>query len=341
MKKGETFMESSIKKRIATFILMLAMALCIVSPAFAAKMAGATDTGKPVIGISWKANTQNYEKFKKVIEAAGGIPVELKQVTSKDVIYNKDGSVAAECLMPSGMLKQAYADKIKSRKYSHTNVAEVMKGVDGVFFTGGEDISPSLFKVPQKEANCGEEINATRDISDYTLWAYCIDKNIPAIGACRGEQMLGIVSGCKFIQDIPTYYAQNGAKYHDTHRMPVGAKNRTYARHDVELTTTNSHLYKIVGSMKLANVSSWHHQAIFSVKGTDLIQTAETKADGVSIVEGVENPHKLFCVGVQFHPENDCSLAIAQGKPEAALCNVDICLNFFKTLVRYAEQAKK
>ncbi|MDD4321461.1 MAG: gamma-glutamyl-gamma-aminobutyrate hydrolase family protein [Acidaminococcaceae bacterium] len=334
-------MKNGIMKRIATFIFMVVVAVCMTSPAFAAKMYMANDTGKPIIGISWKANTQNYEKFKKVIEAAGGIPVELKQVISKGVIYNKDGSVDAKCLMPSGMLRQYYANKIKSRNYAETNVAEVMEGVDGVFFTGGEDISPSLFKVPQAETNCGEEINATRDISDYTLWAYCIDKNIPAIGACRGEQMLGIVSGCKFTQDIPTYYAKNGAKYHDTHRMPVGAKNRTYARHDVELTTMNSHLYKIVGSMKLKNVSSWHHQAIFSIYGTDLIQTAKTTANGINIIEGVENPHKLFCVGVQFHPENDCSLAIAQGKPEAALCNVDICLNFFKTLVKYAGEAKK
>ena len=36
--------------------------------------------------------------------------------------------------------------------------------------------------MPQKEANYGKEINATRDISGYTLGAaYCIDKNIPAL----------------------------------------------------------------------------------------------------------------------------------------------------------------
>lgn len=35
-----------------------------------------------------------------------------------------------------------------------------MQAIDGVFFTGGEDVSPSLFKVPEKEKNEGEEINA-------------------------------------------------------------------------------------------------------------------------------------------------------------------------------------
>ena len=78
-----------------------------------------------------------------------------------------------------------------------------MQGIDGVFFTGGEDVSPSLFAKPQTEANEGEEINATRDISDYTLMAYCLENDVPTLGACRGEQVLGIVSGAGFIQDIP------------------------------------------------------------------------------------------------------------------------------------------
>ena len=334
-------MLKNVKQRIMALGLAAVMATGFALPVFAAKAKATTEVKKPVIGISWKSNKQNYANFKKVIEEAGGIAVELKQVTSKDVVYDKDGKIVEQCLEPTGMLKQTYADKIKAKKFGATNAAEAMKGIDGVFFTGGEDISPSLFKVPVKEENCGETINATRDISDYTLWAYCLKKNIPALGVCRGEQMLGIVSGTKFLQDIPTYYASKGAKYADLHRMPVGAKNRTYARHNVELTTKKSHLYDIVGAMSLANVSSWHHQSVVDLKGTDLIQTARTIYNGIEIVEGIENPKKTFAVGVQFHPENDCSLAIAQNKPEAALCDVDICLNFLQTLVKYAGQNKK
>ena len=39
--------------------------------------------GKPVIGISWKSPKQakSYEAFKKIITMAGGIPVELDQIT--------------------------------------------------------------------------------------------------------------------------------------------------------------------------------------------------------------------------------------------------------------------
>jgi len=327
-------MTNRFTKKILCMAFSVVLAVGVASPVFAQ----AVSKDKPVIGISWKSNTQNYAAFKKVIELAGGVPVELKQVSSKAVEYDKTGAVAAKDLEPSGMLKQKYADVIKSRKYAKTNVAEVLKGVDAVFFTGGEDVSPTLFNVPEKEANKGEGINATRDISDYTLMAYCMDKNIPTFAVCRGEQVMGIVAGCKFMQDIPIYYASKGAVYHDTHRMPVGVKNRTYARHDVEITNTKSHLYDIVGANSLANVSSWHHQAIADIKGTELVQTARTIKDGVEIIEGIENPHKTFCVGVQFHPENDCKLVLVEGKTSP--CNVDVCLNFFKTLVKYAAQAK-
>ena len=291
-------------------------------------------SGKPVIGITWKSNTQNYESFKEVIRAAGGIPVELGQVTSTAVKYDADGKILDSYIEESGMLKQTYADQIKAKDFDKSNVADVMAGIDGVFFTGGEDVSPSLFATPQTEANEGEEINATRDISDYTLMAYCIENDIPTLGACRGEQVMGIVSGCTFIQDIPNYFEDLGVAYDDTHRMPVGTPNRTYARHSVTIDEDSKWLYDIVGDTKLDNVSSWHHQTIDGVEGTDLTVVATATVNGVETVEGIEVQGNTFCLGVQFHPENDAKLVLVDGKE--APCNFDVCLKFFETLVSYA-----
>ncbi len=295
--------------------------------------------GKPYIGITWKSNEQNYDSFKTVIRAAGGIPVELKQVTSNAVSYNPDNSVASACLEETGMLKQEFADQIKAKDLSKSNAADVMKAINGVFFTGGEDISPSLYATPQKEDNNGEEINATRDISDYTLMAYCFANDVPTFAACRGMQMMSIVSGSGFIQDIPNYYKANGKTYDDTHRMPPDAPNRTYARHDVEVLTEQSRwLYDVVGGDKLEKVSSWHHQGLApkDLEGTDLTMVSKTTVDGLDIVEGVEKQGQTFCLGVQFHPENDCANALHNNNPDGALCDVDICLTFFETLVGYA-----
>lgn len=186
------------------------------------------------------------------------------------------------------------------------------------------------------EENEGEEINATRDVSDYLLMAYCIESDLPIFAVCRGEQMMGIVSGCTFIQDIPNDYAAQGATYADTHRMPPEAENRDYARHDVEIIDTASKLYAIVGSDTLANVSSWHHQNVEGVEGTNLAVTARTIADGVELIEAIERTDKTFCVGVQFHPENDCILTLVYETPELSLCDYDVCMKFFETLVEYA-----
>lgn len=296
------------------------------------------DQDKPVIGISWSYAEQDEEyteDYDCVIEAAGGIPVHLDQIISSVCTYGEDGMLTEDMVEESGMLKTEYAEQIKACDFSQTNVAEVLEGVDGVFFVGGEDISPSLYAQPQAALNCGEEINATRDISDYTLMAYCLEMDIPLFAACRGEQMLGIVSGCQFAQDIPNYFALMGAEYPDTHRMPVGAPNRTYARHRIDVVT-GTKAYDIIQSDILENVSSWHHQTVVGIKGTNLTVSATSTVNGVTTIEGLERDDQTYCVGMQFHPENDVNMAIDAGDPSSAICDYDTCLGFFKGLVEAA-----
>lgn len=104
---------------------------------------------KPVIGISWSYNGQNYDSHKTIFKTVGAIPVELDQVTSTAVKYDAEGKIESAYLEESGMLKQEYADKVKEKDLTASNVGAVMQAIDGVFFTGGEDVSPSLFKVPE------------------------------------------------------------------------------------------------------------------------------------------------------------------------------------------------
>lgn len=265
---------------------------------------------------------------------AGGIPVELDQIKSTDVTYAADGTVDKAYVEPSGMLKQAYADKIRHDGFERTNIQTVMQGIDGVFGTGGEDISPSLYKVPETEKNHGETINAARDISDYALQDYCRRHDIPVLNVCRSEQMMGIVYGVTFIQDIPDYYKTQGVKaYKEIHRMAPGTPNRDYTHHAIRILPVNSKLRSIVGDDTFDKVSSWHHQNILSVAGTGLIQTAEYTDQGLSLVEGVEDPHRKFAVGLQFHPENDIKQVVLNHKDPKGYADVDICLAFFKALI--------
>lgn len=115
-------------------------------------------------------------------------------------------------------------------------------------------------------------------------------------------------------------------------------ENRTYARHAVDILDNSKWLGDIVGADTLENVSSWHHQNVDSVEGTNLTVVVTATLNDVTLVEAIERQDKTFCLGVQFHPENDGALALYEGDPEGALCDLDTCLNFFRTLVSYAAQ---
>ena len=168
------------------------------------------------------------------------------------------------------------------------------------------------------------------DISDYALQDYCRRHDIPVLNVCRSEQMMGIVYGVTFIQDIPDYYKTQGVKaYKEIHRMAPGTPNRDYTHHAIRILPVNSKLRSIVGDDTFDKVSSWHHQNILSVAGTGLIQTAEYTDQGLSLVEGVEDPHRKFAVGLQFHPENDIKQVVLNHKDPKGYADVDICLAFF------------
>ena len=110
-----------------------------------------------------------------------------------DIEYS-ESEVSAECVDPVGCLEQQAANKMKEMS-ANNNAAEVMKGVDAVIFTGGEDISPSLLATPQPwhGIEAERDYNATRDVNDFTLMAYCLKNDVSILGFCRGMQMLGVI----------------------------------------------------------------------------------------------------------------------------------------------------
>ena len=72
---------------------------------------------------------------------------------------------------------------------------------------------------------------------------------------------------------------------------------RTEPGHAVTVTPgTALHRYVGAGSMM---VNSAHHQAVKTV-GTGVLVNA-TAPDGV--IEGIEDPSRRFCIGVEWHPE--------------------------------------
>jgi hypothetical protein len=81
--------------------------------------------------------------------------VELGQIKSSDVKYDANGAVDQSALEKSGMLKQKYANKIKAKDFSKTNIATVMQGVDGVFGTAGKTSAPPCIKRQKRKRTTG------------------------------------------------------------------------------------------------------------------------------------------------------------------------------------------
>ena len=256
---------------------------------------------KPLIGISWRADTDS-EFFVNVVEAvraAGGVPVLLPQVMHEDLEYDRD-NVLRNASDEQGALTAEIAELLKNDGYIKSNAADIVGDVDAVIFTGGEDISSQLYAIPEPWHGIEEEIdyNATRDSNDFMLMDYCLDNNIPVLGICRGMQMLAIVSGAKIIQDIPTFMSEQGVVYSYEHRNVKGTPDsyRDYAPHDVNIKE-GSLAHKFSSETLIQGVPSWHHQAIASTEGTNLEVTGTLNVNGVEMIEVVECTDEEIVVG--------------------------------------------
>ncbi len=260
-----------------------------------------------VIGIAWRPNmkAETFVDLCRSVEEAGGVCVVLDPVRSSDLSYDDKGRLT-KGVTEIGTLDEASAKLVRCNTWHDSNAGDVVRDVDFVMFPGGEDISPTLFYTPEKWLDNGEDktFSAERDVSDYLLMSYCLDHDIPLLAICRGMQMLSIVSGAEYVQDIPAYFKDKGLEYPYEHRNRKPAPNayRNFAHHDVTVVK-GSRLYEMVNTGTLRNAPSWHHQCVKNVDNTRLAVTGFTVTNGVNIIEAVERKDKTFAVGLQFHPE--------------------------------------
>ncbi len=163
-----------------------------------------------------------------------------------------------------------------------------LDGLDGLLVTGGAfDVDPALFgaaerhdTVTTKDRRTAFELAATRG---------ALERDLPILGICGGQQLLNVALGGTLIQHIPDEI--EGALEHEQ------PNPRDEPGHSVAVTP-GSLLHRICGAEELP-VNSAHHQAAKEA-GPDVAVNA-VAPDGV--IEGIELPSHRFCLGVQWHPE--------------------------------------
>ena len=321
------------KRRI--LILLISVLLAAVLSASAAEVIDFP--GKPVVGIAWRADTGSefFTNVCRAVEEAGGTWVMLDQVFSADLRYDASGRLT-DGVAELGCLDGNAAKLVRCNTWHGSNAAEAVGEVSIVLFTGGEDISSTLFYDPEPWHGIVAEIdyNAERDVSDYLTMAYCLDNDIPVMGFCRGMQMLSVVSGAEIIQDVPAFFAENGLPYSFEHRNQKTAPDsyRDYAPHDVQVAE-DSLLYDIVGTTVLTGCPSWHHQAVKNVDHTRLAVTGYTDTNGVRMIEAVERTDKAFAIGLQFHPEAAVVKNLDDAENKGDFMDFDTALSIFRRVL--------
>lgn len=299
------------------------------------------------IGIAWRGDSEavTYVGALQSVREAGAEPVPLPLLKAPFMEYDGD-SLLPRYTDEHGVLLKEYAEKLKSDPLAGQDIADLLAGLDGLIFTGGDDISPTLYKMPEpwhgieSEGNC----DGRRDVSDYILMTWCLERNstLPVLCLCRGMQMLAIVSGAQMIQDLSAYFAARNLPYAHEHRVDATADHGPdFAPHDVTITDDSSLLCSIMGSKTISRVPSGHHQAVRSVKGTPLKVTAVAKTSGLDIIEAVERTDKPFFIGIQYHPEASVAKHAGNAADASRFMDRDEALRCFRALVEQCGKQKR
>jgi gamma-glutamyl-gamma-aminobutyrate hydrolase PuuD len=174
------------------------------------------------------------------------------------------------------------------------SVAAYIESFDGLVFSGGRDMDPSLYDQERLEAS--DEPDRRRDRFELALMRAALEANVPFLAVGRGLHVLTLARGGTLTQDLPGHRA---------------ARAR-YTPHDVILGA-DSALGKLLGTR--VEVPAAHHQAPYHLG--DGLTVAGWSPDG-EVTEAVEVDGHRFGMGIHWHPEEGDDSRLITAFVEAA-----------------------
>jgi putative glutamine amidotransferase len=158
-------------------------------------------------------------------------------------------------------------------------IDEYIDMIDGLMISGGPVINCSSIDDIEKFKDSGD-LSDRRVYFEYKLIQRALEKDLPVLGICFGEQLINLIYGGSIKSNIPNHIE---SVYEYTHKVNV---------------VEGSKLHGILGETRI-NVNTSHSQGVDEVgEGLDIVATSEE-----GIVEAIEDKKRLFCIGVQWHPE--------------------------------------
>ncbi len=164
---------------------------------------------------------------------------------------------------------------------------DMLDAIDALVVTGGAfDVDPALYG--DDTTHDTVTLKQGRTATELALIRGAMERGMPILGICGGQQLLAVALGGTLIQHIPDSVP---------HALPHEQPNPRNEASHAAIIRPDSLLFRIVGSDRM-QVNSSHHQAVRD-PGRGVVNA--TAPDGV--IEGIEDPSRPFCIGVQWHPE--------------------------------------
>jgi len=210
----------------------------------------------PVIGISMYPRNEEGEfhlpaTYVDAVRMAGGLPV----------------------LLPPG----------------ETHLERLWPLLDGMILAGGGDIAPEHYGGDYHESIYA--VDSDRDAFELALAKTVVERQLPALGICRGLQVLNVACGGTLIAHVPDVVAGDTLHRHESEATTKPTRHPVFIEPD-------SRLRRALGT-DTTEITSWHHQAVDRLPaGWRVVAKAP---DGT--IEAIECEAHPWLLAVQWHPE--------------------------------------
>ena len=192
-------------------------------------------------------------------------------------------------------LRQNYADAIIAAgglpvalPHDAALAPDYLDQLDALVVTGGAfDVDPVLYGEGERHATV--MLKEGRTAAELALTRGALERNLPVLVICGGQQLLAVALGGTLIQHIPDSIADPLEHEQTNPRHEPG--------HQVAIVP-GTLLHRIAGSSEM-RVNSAHHQAVRDPGPHAIIDALAPD----QVIEGIEDPRYRFCLGVQWHPE--------------------------------------